>query len=817
MAYLEVAVASPIANTLTYLEPVNQALSPCPGLRVLVPLGNRQVTGYVLSCVDALPENNNFKIRPIIDYLDDEPLFPATMVLFYRWLADYYQYPIGEIIKGALPTGLAPQSGRQVMMTPVGRSVFETWPETEWPGSWFARFLRDGKITGAVVRKLWRTKVQRLLERWADQGLVEIHAIIPADRVKEKLELCVRRAEDRGQDERESLKRSESRLVDLIDELSRESNCPWVAGKELGKRYAGYRKTLVSLEEQGILVAEEHAVYRDPFGELPAFSAKPDFLTDDQQAVLAVLAPALQVRRYAPFLLHGVTGSGKTEVYMQAAALTVAQGRQVLVLVPEIALATQLEGNFISRFADRVAILHSGLSDGERFDQWRRIASGQASIVIGARSALFAPLADPGLIVVDEEHDGAYKQDDGFRYHARDAAVMRASQAQAVVLLGSATPSIISFTHATTGKYTHLTLPKRVADRSLPDVEIVDLKAVPTVSGKPPIFSPQLLCAIKDNFAAGDQTLVFLNRRGFANLVLCRGCGHTLQCGHCHVSLTLHQKSGQLVCHYCGFSMNSAAVCPKCQSADLASVGVGTERIEDELQRLLPKARIARLDRDTATSRTRYLRILKAVHQREIDILVGTQMITKGHHFPHVTLVGVVWADAGLGMPDYKAGERTFQLLTQVFGRAGRGEKLGRVVVQTYHPEHYSIATSQNNNYETMYAEEIQMRRALSFPPFSRLVNIRIEGPSQKDVEKAAQSLGRLAREQARNGSVSVLGPAPAPIAKIRDLYRWQMLLKSSDLRALHSLSAYLASQKPSTLGSSTVKLQVDVDPESMI
>lgn len=817
MAYLEVAVASPIANTLTYAEPKSHVISPCPGLRVYVPLGNRQVTGYVLSCVETLPKGNIFSIRPIIDYLDDEPLFPATMVPFYRWLADYYQYPIGEIIKGALPSGLAPQSGRQVVMAPNGRLVFDSWPEAEWPGPWFAKFLRDGDISDLTVRKLWRTKTQRLLLKWEEQGLVSIHASSPKDKVKEKRELCARRIDKLGLQDQAALRRSEHRIVDLIDEISRETNRPWVAGRELGKRYAGYRKPLSSLAEKGIVRVEEQAVYRDPFGELPPFSPKPEMLTDDQQSVLAVLTSALQERRYAPFLLHGVTGSGKTEVYMQAAALTVDQGRQVLVLVPEIALATQLEGNFLSRFADRVAILHSGLSAGERFDQWRRIVSGQASIVIGARSALFAPLSDLGLIVVDEEHDGAYKQDDGFRYNARDAAVMRASQAQAVVLLGSATPSIISFTHATTGKYIHLSLPKRVSDRSLPVVELVDLKGVPTVSGKPPIFSPQLLRAIKENFAAGDQTLVFLNRRGYANLVLCRGCGQTLQCGHCHVSLTLHQKSGQLVCHYCGFSMKSAALCPNCQSADLTAVGIGTERIEEELHKLLPKARIARLDRDTTTSRTRYLGILKAVHQREIDILVGTQMITKGHHFPHVTLVGVVWADAGLGMPDYKAGERTFQLLTQVFGRAGRGEKPGRVVVQTYHPEHYSIETSKNNNYETMYAEEIRMRRALSFPPFSRLVNIRIEGPSQKDVEKAAQCLGRLAREQAAGGPVRVLGPAPAPIAKIRDLFRWQMLLKSSDLKALHTLSAHLASQKPSFLGSSMVKLQVDVDPESMI
>ena len=816
MPFLEVAVASPLATTLTYAALKGSSIKPVPGLRLLVPLGNRQVTGYLLACLEARPAASDYKIRSITDYLDPLPLFPAAMVPFFRWLADYYQYPIGEVIKSALPAGLSPQSQRCVVMTAKGRAFFDEMPEAEWPGPWLAKFRQDGQLPAAVTRRLWPTKARRLLEKWAGQGLLDLIETVSADKVREKKELCLRLAGPAA-DIQLKLPHSGQKTIALLDELSQEADRPWIASRDLAKRYPGSRKAVASLARLGLILQEEKAVYRDPFGEQPPFYPQPSELTAEQQTALAELNPAISAKRYTPFLLYGITGSGKTEVYLQATAQTLDLGRGVLILVPEIALATQLEGNFLSRFGERVAILHSGLSAGERFDQWQRIISGQAQVVIGARSALFAPLADIGLIVVDEEHDGAYKQEDTFRYNARDAAVMRASQSQAVVVLGSATPAIISFYHATTGKYRLLTLSKRVADRSLPTVEVVDLKTVPTVSGKPPLFSPQLVNSVKETFASGDQSLIFLNRRGYANLLLCRGCGQTIQCTHCHISLTMHQKTGQLICHYCGFSMKNAALCPQCHSTDLVAMGFGTERVEEELQRLLPAARIARLDRDTAADRVKYISILRAVHQREIDILVGTQMITKGHHFPHVTMVGVVWADAGLGIPDYKASERTFQLLTQVFGRAGRGEKPGRVIVQTYHPTHYSISNSQSHDYQSLYSEEIRLRRSLTFPPFSRLVNIRVEGPGAKEVEKVALHLGRLARAQSGNGSIGILGPAPAPVTKVRDLYRWQLLLKSADLKGLHALSASLAALKPATIGASAVKLLVDVDPESMV
>jgi len=561
---------------------------------------------------------------------------------------------------------------------------------------------------------------------------------------------------------------------------------------------------------------EEQKVYRNPFGEAPPHYPRPEALSADQQRVMCELVAAIRAGKFTTYLLHGVTGSGKTEIYLQAAEQALEANRSVLILVPEIALASQIEGNFLARFGERIALLHSGLSAGERLDQWKRVAGGQVQIVIGARSALFAPLADPGLIIVDEEHDGAYKQEDGFCYQARDAAVLRAKQSQAVVILGSATPSITSFQHTRTGKYKLLTMPVRVAERQLPGVEVIDLKSIKTTTGQPPLFTPQLITALKNNLRQGSQSLIFLNRRGYANLMLCQSCGHTLQCTNCRVSLTLHKGRGELICHYCGATIKSAALCPKCQSTELVEIGFGTERIENELIKILPQARIARLDRDTASSRKDYLKILKAVHQQQVDILVGTQMIAKGHHFPHVTLVGVIWADASLAIPDYKAGERTFQLLTQVFGRAGRGEVPGKVLVQTHHPEHYSINNSKSHNYEDMFSEEISLRQALQFPPFSRLINLRFAGEKEEAVRKAASQVAEIARQNCRP-QIEVLGPAPAPLSRLRGVYRWQLLLKSADLHGLHTLSGHLKTIFGGPGFPSGVKLTVDVDPENML
>ncbi|MDR9501248.1 MAG: primosomal protein N', partial [Desulfurivibrionaceae bacterium] len=726
MDHLIIAVAAPLFDTLTY-APLPQT-RPAIGVRVLVPLGRRRLTGYVIAIVPA--QETAYTIRPILEILDREPLFGADMVPFFKWIAAYYHYPIGEVIKSALPGGLTSQTGRQATLTELGRQQLSPLLGAPPAGTetWLAGLLESGALSRAVCAKIWRGKGKKTLLDWQARGLITLSEVLQKATTKAKTEVCLSLNEPLPE---VPLKKSEEKTLQLIKKQL-ESQATLVSKKDITRLYSGAGKAIAALAAQGILLLSEKQVYRDPFGEVPPFYPRPETLTPEQGTVLEQIQPAIEAHAFTPFLIHGVTGCGKTEIYLRAAEVALAQGRSVLVLVPEIALATQIEGHFFSRFGDKIALLHSGLSGGERFDEWQRIARGQARIVVGARSAIFAPLVNLGLIIVDEEHDAAYKQDDNLRYNARDLAVLRARENQAVVLLGSATPSVTSYYNGLQGKFTTLTLKKRIYDRSLPEVEIVDLKKVPTVSEQSPLFSPQLRRALQDTYAQGNQALVFLNRRGFANLLLCQDCGHSISCPHCEVTLTLHKKKQQLICHYCGFQSPSAAICPHCRSARVRECGFGTERIEEELRAMVPKATIARLDRDTtSSSRQDFIRILQSVRNRETDILVGTQMITKGHHFPHVTLVGIIWADTSLTLPDYKAAERTFQLLSQVTGRAGRGEKPGKVIIQTFQPDHYAVVAAREHDYQSFYEREISLRHALSYPPYSRLINVKFSGEQE--------------------------------------------------------------------------------------
>ena len=810
--YLEIAVAAPLPQTLTYAIPTSGEI-PKPGQRVLIPLSGRLLTGYVLALCEEKPE---FRLKPVAEILDDFPVFPEGLVPFFRWVARYYHYPIGEVIRGALPGGLTSQSGRQLKATEEGLHYFLVeQPQLIHMHPWLVNLTARKKLSPATMRKLWRGKERRLIEQWAEQGLLSIEQIIAGASISQKTEICVSLISEALTPKiLSSLKHSEQKTIALIKERQADST-QGIPRRELTKAYSGAAKSIASLTGQGIIHLSKRQVYRDPFGEAPPFFPRPARLTAEQNLALARLNPAIIQKKYSAFLLHGVTGSGKTEVYLQAAETTLAQGRSVLVLVPEIALATQLEAHFFSRFGETVALMHSGLARGERFDQWQRVVSGEARIVIGARSAIFAPLADPGIIIVDEEHDGAYKQEDGLRYQGRDLALVRGSQGQATVLLGSATPSLASYQHALNGKYTLLSLPARIENRPLPQVALIDLQAVNTVSGRPPLFSPQLKQALRATLARQEQSLIFLNRRGFANCMLCSDCGQAVHCPHCRITLTLHKGRGELLCHYCGFASNSRTVCTNCRSLNLAPIGFGTERIEEELTGMFPKARIARLDHDTTRKRQDFLRILRAVHDREVDILVGTQMITKGHHFPHVTLVGIVWADAGLGLPDYKAGERTFQLLAQVTGRAGRGEQPGKVIVQTHQPDHYSITAARDHDYPRFFAKETGLRKALGYPPFSRLINLVLDGEDEEAVQGRANTLSAIGKRLRRPKKTEILGPAPAPISRLRGRFRWQLLLKGPNLEELHHLCHELE-QEQVRLGGA-VNLSVDVDPENML
>jgi primosomal protein N' (replication factor Y) len=518
-------------------------------------------------------------------------------------------------------------------------------------------------------------------------------------------------------------------------------------------------------------------------------------------------------RAFTPFLLHGVTGSGKTEVYLRVIATALEAGRTALVLVPEISLTPQLAARFRARFGDLVAILHSGLSDSARLGEWSRLRRGEARIAVGARSAVFAPLLELGVIVVDEEHDGSFKQDEGVRYHARDVALVRAQRTGAVCVLGSATPSLESAAHAERGAYVKLTLTERPTARPMPSVEIIDLrKYMP--DGEAMLSAP-LRAAIGETLAAGDQTILFLNRRGFATFVLCRACGHAFRCPHCSVSLTYHRHRDRLSCHYCGFAQRVPDTCPSCRAAEaIERKGLGTEKVADAVAAAFPGARVARLDRDVATG-AKIEAVLARVARREVDVLVGTQMVTKGHDFPGVTLVGVLCADTGLNLPDFRASERTFQLLAQVAGRAGRGDKPGRVMIQTYRPGASAVVAAAAHDYASFFAAESAARAELGYPPHGRLIAVRIDGADANEVAGVAQQLAQLAEAAARwpeiAGQVEVRGPVPAPLERLRNRTRWQVWLRSGDRHALRRVARSLLVAEIV----STVRVGLDVDPIS--
>ena len=815
MIHLEVAVAAPLEQTLTYCLPETTAsgapVGLCPtyvGRRVLVSLGNRKVTGYVLAVVPIL-ENIPYKIRKIRAFLDDYPLFHENSVPFFRWVANYYHYPLGLVIKTALPGGLTPKSVKKLVLKGAADQFSAFFGQAEIP-AWAKKIVTNGELGATETVKILRDRQgKKSVAQLVKMGAIGIVDVMASDGIQEKSEICygirspkimpplgleaapegIKEYQQKmSRDVGIALKISEVKALYSLQQLSQKKNCPTIALKDLRHDYAGASRALISLEEKQLVVRSNKRVMRSPFGEQLQHYPRPDLLTPEQQTVLASILPAIRAGSFHPFLLHGVTGCGKTEVYLRAAEQTLAMGRDVIILVPEIALATQLEAHLISRFGDLVVLLHSGMSAAERFDQFYLALTGKAKVVIGARSALFAPCRDPGLIVVDEEHDAGFKQDDSFRYHGRDLAVLRAKYHDAAVILGSATPSITSFAHAQSGKYTLLTMKERVGNRPLPIVTIVDLNknAAKEIKG---IIKKELHEKLAGNLARGKQSILLLNRRGFSTVMLCRDCGTPVQCSHCHVSLTLHKGRNQLICHYCGFSMVHNSVCLQCRSTDLIPAGFGTERVEEEVVALFPDARVKRLDSDTASDRRKFLAILAQMHNKEIDILIGTQMIAKGHHFPDVTLVGVVWADGGMSMPDFRAAERTFQLITQVIGRAGRGDEPGEVIIQTMRPGHYAIVYSRDHQYRKMFDHEMKLRRHPTFPPYLRLTALRLQGRVEKEVQQSTVRLAGFCRQRVKKEkfNIETLGPAPSPLDKIKDNYRWQILLKGRNTDEMHA------------------------------
>jgi primosomal protein N' (replication factor Y) len=734
----EVAVALPIFHTLTYRLPEALKESARVGCLVRVPAKRRLVTGYLLGPAREVPDA---ALRPIQAVQDPLPRFGPEMVPLFRWLADYYQYPLGEALDHLIP-GSAASPG----------------PRTELWAAW------QPQPEGMAPPRPLSPKAQGLIAHLQENGPSPL--------------------------------------------------------RELNHLFRNCSPILKRLAARGLISLENRTALRDPLeGQALAPEEALLQLSPDQEEARAAIVEGIHSHEFSPFLLHGVTASGKTEVYLAAAQATLDQGRQVLVLLPEIALTHPVALAFRRRFGSRVALLHSGISPASRLDQWRRITLGQVDIAVGARSAVFAPFPRLGLLVVDEEHDPAYKQEGGLLYQARDVALYRGKLAAASVVLVSATPAVTTFYRAQEGKYRYLNLSRRVTPQSLPDIHLVSLREHRSRRGLP-VISPPLAGALEETLARGEQALLFLNRRGYATVLFCLFCGQVIQCYQCSVALTYHQARDALTCHYCGYEEPVPERCPQCRSTAIKRYGLGTERAEEEIQKLFPRARVARLDRDTAPHSGRALKVLEDFAGRKFDILVGTQMISKGHHFPGVTLVGVVAADQHLFFPEYHAGERTFQLLSQVAGRAGRGESPGKVLIQTFHPDNFVFQAVQSQDYQGFVQQELQTRRETGYPPFTRLALARISGVPAEAVAQAAARLTAalkkaISREEYLAPLIRVLGPAPPGLARLKGRFRWQLLLKSYGRPPLLQ-AVKLLRQLWSPPPKSKIDLTLDIDPMSL-
>jgi primosomal protein N' (replication factor Y) len=734
------------------------------------------------------------------------------MVTFFKWISDYYMYPLGQVIKNALPGGLTTAEQNVLTITQQGCRFLEQGIMTTMEATILNTLKTESLSLKALEKKIQQPLPAAITLAMLDRGWVCREKKLRGGQTQPKTEKFVFLTDK----EPDKLKLSETRRK-IIDYLKNEHD---VSLKELKKIVPTAPQIVKTMASSGQVRVDRKQVYRDPFGE-PVKRDTPPSLTIEQKQIVSKIQGAMG-KTFAPFLLVGVTGSGKTEVYLQLALETLNKGRSVIILVPEIALISQMERRFRSRFGNQIAILHSGLSPGERYDQWLQLARGEITIAIGARSAIFAPVKNIGLIVVDEEHDASYKQETNLHYNARDVAIVRAKQHNAVALLGSATPSIQSYHNAITGKYTQVSLTRRVMNRQLPDITIVDLCGMRDQRGYRRYFSKELLLGLENTLMRNEQVILFLNRRGFASLPICGACGKPLQCKNCDISLTYHQQSNAYRCHYCGFSMAGSTKCPSCGIADIRHLGFGTEKIEAIVRNLFPDKNIARMDRDTVAHKGSVLKILKGLNDGTIDILIGTQMVAKGHDYPNITLVGVICADLSLSFPDFRAGEQTFQLLAQVSGRAGRGDRSGSVILQTYNPEHFSILCAKQQNVHQFYDQEIIFRKDLNYPPFSRMIQIILSGRDKAEVHQHAQALGTACKTLFRNDkkfreTIVMMGPIEAPYAKIASRYRWQILFKGNQTGLLHRYVRELMALNSSLISNRHVKTTVDVDPVFMM
>ena len=830
---------------LTYVIPPALDGRVACGHRVLVPMRSRRMTGLVVELGEDL-EAGSSTPKAILELLESRPLFDRAHLQLIEFLASYYMAPIGEAYRSVIPAiarvesrrlfkpGRTPDALAHATLTTLERSILDS--------------VAKRPLSARQIRSLGNAdEADSALARLAAEGLIEAS---DATRGRHRTTaLSIVRLSDPS-----ASTKMRGRVQREIQALLSSANSGGIALTVLEDQLPGARSVLRTMVKRGLaeIITDPAAGALDVSSEAnqlrsaetgiangaqpPNQSVKgPEFdLTWEQKAAIDEAAPAIRERRGQTFLLWGVTASGKTEIYLQLAAIALAAGRQVLVLVPEIALADQVVKAFTLRFGRLVGVAHSAQNVSERWINWMDALSGRSRIMIGPRSAVFAPLKDPGLIVVDEEHDTAYKQEEGIRYNARDLAVALGRFNDAPVILGSATPSAESYANARRGRYRMIRLANRAGTREFAEVEIIDLRdhqkkderpspnsspasaADASSAGIVPLALP-LIDALRANLETGGQSVVFLNRRGYHNFLQCHLCGNVIACPNCSVSLTFHLRDRTIRCHYCGANSAAPEQCPACNGYGLEGQGYGTERLADAIAELLPTARIERMDSDTSGRRGARAAIVDALKRGEIDILAGTQMITKGFDFPGVTLVGVVMADLALNLPDFRSAERTFQLLTQVAGRAGRGDKPGRVLIQTYAPHHYSIRAARDQDYARFMRRELELRREMMYPPYARLAMVRIEGEDAARVPEVAAKVASILARDAKPDGLRVLGPAPAPIERIKRRYRWQVMVKSMELKELRDALATMRMAVARIADRSAVRVMIDIDPINML
>lgn len=793
----KVALRIPHSEPYDYLVPAALAASISIGMRVIVPLRQRHASGVVTAFIDTSPYST---LRPIAQLIDEIPLFSAEMLQFTRWISSYYCCSWGEVLDAAVPSGLNAKFETLIRLD-KSCAAWNILPDSE------KRILE--KLAGSTRPKSIETFSEKettvFLSKWQKQKIIHWDAALRGQKIKPLEEVIL----FLNPDAPKKLLRKGSKAAQIIAILAEEKEIPRM---ELLERIQNAAPPLKKLVKEELVFARSQPVTSisvdteipmQPFLEL----------NDEQQEAYASIEYAIQKGGFFTFLLYGVTGSGKTEIYLHAVKKVLSKGKNALILIPEIALTPQVMRRFRSRFGEQVAMLHSGLSDRERFDQWWQIKEGKKSIVLGTRSAIFAPLENIGLVVVDEEHDLSYKQNESPRYHGRDAAIKRAQEEDSVIVLGSATPSAESYYNAEKHKFALLELTKRANQKSLPDTTILDLKETARYSG---VFylSRKLIQRLKENYTLKKQAILFLNRRGYASFLSCTSCELPVLCRSCSISLTWHKTKKELNCHHCGYSQKYPKKCEFCSSTEFKEEGIGTQRVERDLKLIFPYARFLRLDRDTVSKKGELEKKLKLVEDNKVDFIIGTQLISKGHDYPNIGLVCVILADMSLNIPDFRSSEKTFQLLSQVSGRAGRGVTgEGETLVQTYNPDHFAIECAKNHDYKEFIQQEFQQRKVFQNPPFTRAVLLRLSSLQYDLSKKAAFELNHQLLKSLSGAVIQILGPIESPIVKLNNRYYWQILLKSYNGKLLREFCQRFFKENTVWKSQKNVRVTIDVDP----